>query len=164
MQDEQTIENNLRKDLENKSIEELIYLNFNPTYYVQKSTQNLRDQNDQLLTEVNTLNSSFQANKEQYDNVKNMLDNYKKQYQAKEQELDNLLRQKNAIDNQISVEGLKMALKQFIDINYAKPKQMLTNDFLSGKVGLQEFVEQFKNLNQNYHYYSIIRDKLNLYK
>ena len=164
MQDEQTIENKLREDLKNKSIEELIYLNFNPTYYVQQSTQNFREQNDKLITEIDSLNSSFQANKAQYDNIKNMLDNYKSQYQAKEQELDNLLKQKNAIDNQISVEGLKMALKQFIDINYAKPKQTLTNDFLNGKVGLQEFVDQFKNLNQNYHYYSIIRDKLNLYK
>ena len=26
------------------------------------------------------------------------------------------------------------------------------------------FTEKFKNLNQNYHYYSIVKDKLNLYK
>ena len=40
----------------------------------------------------------------------------------------------------------------------------LINDFLSSKVSLNEFTEKFKQLNQNFHYYSIIKDKLNLYK
>ena len=68
------------------------------------------------------------------------------------------------MDGQITLDVLQNALKKRIDVNYAKPKQQLVNEFLSGKINLNEFTEKFKELNENYHYYSIIRDKLNLYK
>ena len=161
MESDQTIINNLKDDLKSKSIEELIYLNFNPSFYVEKSTQGLREQNEKLLFELNELNKTYQTNKLQYDNIKKMLDDYKAQYSSKEQELMKLKRQKEAIDGQITPEGLQNALKSFIDMNYYRPKQQLTNDFLSGKVSLGDFEDKFKNLNQNYHYYSIVKDKLN---
>ena len=50
MENDQTIINNLKDDLKSKSIEELIYLNFNPTFYVKKSTQSLREQNEKLIS------------------------------------------------------------------------------------------------------------------
>ena len=161
MESDQAIINNLKDDLKSKSIEELIYLNFNPSFYVEKSTQALREQNEKLLSELNELNKSYQTNKLQYDNINRMLDDYKNQYEQKENELMNLKRQKEAIDGQVTPDGLQNALKSFIDMNYYKPKQQLTNDFLSGKVSLNDFEDRFKNLNQNYHYYSIIKDKLN---
>ena len=161
MESEQNIINNLKDDLKSKSIEELIYLNFNPSFYIEKSTQGLREQNEQLLFELNELNKTYQTNKLQYDNIKKMLDDYKAQYSTKEEELMRLKSQKEAIDGQITPEGLQNALKSFIDMNYYRPKQQLTNDFLSGKVSLSDFEDKFKNLNQNYHYYSIIKDKLN---
>ena len=161
MESDQTIINNLKDDLKSKSIEELIYLNFNPSFYVEKSTQGLREQNEKLLLELNELNKTYQTNKLQYDNIKKMLDDYKAQYSSKEQELMRLKSQKEAIDGQITPEGLQNALKSFIDMNYYKPKQQLTNDFLSGKVSLSDFEDKFKNLNQNFHYYSIVKDKLN---
>ncbi len=164
MENEQTIINNLKDDLKSKSIEELIYLNFNPTFYVEKSTQNLRQQNEQLISELNELNKNYQTNKLQYDNIVNMLNDYKQQYRIKEEELNVLKQQKAKIDGQVTAEGLQNALKSFIDINYYKPKQQLTNDFLTGKVSLYEFTDKYKQLNLNYHYYSIVKDKLNLYK
>ena len=161
MENDQSIINNLKEDLKSKSIEELIYLNFNPSFYVEKSTQSLREENEKLLSELNDINKNYQTNKLQYDNIIKMLNDYKSQYSAKEQELYNLIEQKKAIDGQITVDGLQNALKTFIDMNYYKPKQQLTNDFLSGKVSLPEFEDKFKNLNQNFHYYSIVKDKLN---
>ena len=162
--DDQAVLKNLKDDLKSKSIEELIYLNFNPTFYVEKSTQSLREQNEKLLSELNELNRNYQTNKVQYDNIINMLKDYKQQYSVKEQELNSLLQQKKMIESQVTVDGLQNALKNYIETNCYRPKQQLTNDFLSGKVNLFEFTEKFKNLNQNYHYYSIVKDKLNLYK
>ena len=162
--DDQAVLKNLKDDLKSKSIEELIYLNFNPTFYVEKSTQSLREQNEKLLSELNELNKNYQTNKVQYDNIINMLNDYKQQYSVKEQELNSLLQQKKMIESQVTVDGLQNALKNYIETNCYRPKQQLTNDFLSGKVNLFEFTEKFKNLNQNYHYYSIVKDKLNLYK
>ena len=164
MESEQTIINNLKEDLKSKSIEELIYLNFNPSFYVEKSTQSLREQNEQLLGELNELNENYRANKVQYDNIMKMLNDYKNQYEMKNREFENLKKEKERIDSQITVGGLQNALKEYTDMNYTKPKQQLVNDFLGGKVNLYEFTDKFKNLNLNYHYYSIVRDKLNLCK
>ena len=164
MDNDQTILKTLKEDLKSNSIEELIYLNCNPTCYVEKSTQNLREQNEKLLSELNELNKSYQTNKVQYDNIINMLNDYKQQYTVKENELNSLLNQKKMIESQVTVDGLQNALKSYIDTKCYKPKQQLTNDFLSGKINLYEFTDQYKTLNQNYHYYSIVKDKLNLYK
>ena len=164
MESDQQIIQNLKEDLKSKSIEELIYLNFNPSFYIEKSTQALREENEKLLSELNDLNKSYQTNKLQYDNIINMLNDYKQQYGIKEKELYQLIDEKKKIDGQLTLEGLQEALKNHISQKYAKPKQQLINDFLSSKVPLNEFTEKFKQLNQNYHYYSIIKDKLNLFK
>ena len=164
MENEQQIIQNLKDDLKSKSIEELIYLNFNPSFYIEKSTQVLRQENEQLISELNELNKNYQTNKLQYDNIIKMLDDYKRQYKIKETELFKLIDEKKRIDSQITVEGLQNALKKHIEVKYAKPKQQLVNDFLGNKIGLNEFVDKFKELNEKFHYYSIIRDKLNLYK
>ena len=164
MESDQQIIQNLKEDLKTKSIEELIYLNFNPSFYIEKSTQSLRQENEKLLSELNELNKTYQTNKLQYDNIINMLNDYKQQYGIKEKELYQLIDEKKKIDGQLTLEGLQEALKNHISQKYAKPKQQLINDFLSSKVSLNEFTEQFKQLNQNYHYYSIIKDKLNLFK
>ena len=113
---------------------------------------------------IHELNKTYQTNKLQYDNIINMLNNYKQQYGIKEKELYQLIDEKKKIDGQLTLEGLQEALKSHISQKYAKPKQQLINDFLSSKVSLNEFTEKFKQLNQNYHYYSIIKDKLNLFK
>ena len=164
MESEQQIIQNLKDDLKSKSIEELIYLNFNPSFYIEKSTQALREENEKLLSDLNELNKTYQTNKLQYDNIISMLNDYKQQYGMKEKELYKLIEEKKKIDGQLTLEGLQSTLKSFIDHKYAKPKQQLVNDFLSSKVSLDEFTDKFKILNQNLHYYSIIKDKLNLYK
>ena len=164
MESEHQIIQNLKDDLKSKSIEELIYLNFNPSFYIEKSTQALREENEKLLGDLNELNKSYQTNKLQYDNIISMLNDYKQQYGIKEKELYQLIEEKKKIDGQLTIEGLQKALVNHINNKYAKPKQQLINNFLSSKVSLNEFIDKFKELNQNYHYYSIIKDKLNLYK
>ena len=164
METDQQIIQNLKDDLKSKSIEELIYLNFNPSFYIEKSTQALREENERLLADLNELNKTYQTNKLQYDNIISMLNDYKQQYDIKEKELYRLIEEKKKIDGQLTLEGLQSALKSYIDHKYAKPKQQLVNDFLSSKISLNEFTDKFKELNQNYHYYSILKDKLNLFK
>ena len=162
MNDDQRIVNQLKEDLSKKSIEELIYLNFNPTGYVEESTKNLRDQNERLLNEVNSLNSDYQSCLSQYGDVKSFVDKYQSEVQEKENELRQLRQQKKAIDSSMTLESLKKELKNHIDSKYGKPRQKLMNDLFSKKIEFDKFLEEFKELSENYHYYSIIRDKLNL--
>ena len=91
---DQQIIQNLKEDLKTKSIEELIYLNFNPSFYIEKSTQSLRQENEKLLSELNELNKTYQTNKLQYDNIINMLNDYKQKYGVKEKELYQLIDEK----------------------------------------------------------------------
>ena len=84
MESDQQIIQNLKEDLKTKSIEELIYLNFNPSFYIEKSTQSLRQENEKLLSELNELNKTYQTNKLQYDNIINMLNDYKQKYGEKD--------------------------------------------------------------------------------
>ena len=114
MNDDQRIVNQLKEDLSKKSIEELIYLNFNPTGYVEESTKNLRDQNERLLNEVNSLNSDYQSCLSQYGDVKSFVDKYQSEVQEKENELRQLRQQKKAIDSSMTLESLKKELKKLI--------------------------------------------------
>ena len=109
--------------------------------------------NEERLNDINEqTKKKFQIIKENINQIRKKI------------EYDMFKKEKDRIDGQVTVDGLQKALANYIDMNYTKPKNQLKNDFLSGKVSLNEFTEKFKNLNLNYHYYSIVKDKLNLCK
>jgi hypothetical protein len=163
-QDDDIISAELTKDLNNKSIEELILINFNPDDYVYEFTQKQRNNNLNLLQEVNTLSETAEKLKSQYDEIKNVIDEYRIQYEEKENELRDVYSQKQLLDSKFTVEKLIEEMKKSIDDNYQKPRQKLINEFLSKKIDFETFKENFKDLSMKYHYYSIIKDKMNLYK
>ena len=162
--DEQKILKDLAEDLNKKSIEELIYINFNPEHYVNEYTKDSRNMNEALLNEVKNLNNQYEAKKSQYENIKNNIEKCKNQYEEKEKELKNLYGQKQNLESQVTVENLINELKNYIDENFQKPRQKIIQDFMTKKIDFETFKEQFKDLTMKYHYYSIIKDKLNLCK
>ena len=163
-EDDSAIIKDLTDDLNKKSIEELIYINFNPEHYVAQFTQAGRAVNEALLNEVKELSRNYEAKKSQYDVIKSNIENCKNQYEQKERELRDLYNQKQQIDGQITVERLMEEMRKFIDENFQRPRQKLINEFMTKKIPFETFQEQFKDLTMKYHYYSIIRDKLNLCK
>ena len=86
------------------------------------------------------------------------------QYEQKERELRDLYAQKQQIDGQVTVDRLIDEMRKYIDENFQKPRQKLINEFMSKKITFDAFQEQFKELTMKFHYYSIIKDKLNLCK
>ena len=162
--DEQKILKDLAEDLNKKSIEELIYINFNPEHYVNEYKKDSRNMNEALLNEVKNLNNQYEAKKSQYENIKNNIEKCKNQYEEKEKELKNLYGQKQNLESQVTVEKLIEEMKNYIEENYQKPRQRVIQDFMTKKIDFETFKEQFKDLTMKYHYYSIIKDKLNLCK
>ncbi len=162
--DEQKILKDLAEDLNKKSIEELIYINFNPEHYVNEYTKDSRNMNEALLNEVKNLNNQYEAKKSQYENIKNNIEKCKNQYEEKEKELKNLYGQKQNLESQVTVDKLIYELKNYIDENFQKPRQKIIQDFMSKKIDFETFKDQFKDLTLKYHYYTIIKDKLNLCK
>jgi sugar-specific transcriptional regulator TrmB len=162
--EDQMLINEITNELNKKSLDELIYLNFNPEHFINEFTKNQRESNEALLSEVKNQNSQFESRKNQYDNIKQNIENCRIQYESKENELKNLLNQKQSIDNQITVERLIEEMKGYIDENFARPKQKLIQQFNNKEITFDDFIQQFRDLSMKYHYYSIIKDKLNLCK
>ena len=162
--DDKALMKDIADDLNKKSLEELIYINFNPEHYVNEFTSDGRKANENLLNEVKELNKQYEEKKAQYESIKSNIEDCKAQYEQKENELKNLYQQKQNIESNVTVEKLIQELGNYIQQNFQQPKQQLINDFMSKKIDFETFKNQFKDLTLKYHYYSIIKDKLNLCK
>jgi len=162
--DDKALMKDIADDLNKKSLEELIYINFNPEHYVNEFTSDGRKANENLLNEVKELNKQYEEKKAQYESIKSNIENCKAQYEQKENELKNLYQQKQNIESNVTVEKLIQELGNYIQQNFQQPKQQLINDFMSKKIDFETFKNQFKDLSLKFHYYSIIKDKLNLCK
>ncbi len=164
MNEDQNIINKLKEDLSNKTIDELIYINFNPLGYVEESTRELREQNENLLRDVNTLFQEYSQHKNQYNDISSIVEGIKNQYGLKEQELRKLQEDRKSAEAMLSVDGLRKNLKANIDKYCKKPKDELRNTFLENKISQEQFMEKLEPLSIDYHYKSIIYDKLSLAK
>ena len=162
--DDKALMKDIADDLNKKSLEELIYINFNPEHYVNEFTSDGRKANENLLNEVKELNKQYEEKKAQYESIKSNIENCKAQYEQKENELKNLYQQKQNIESNVTVEKLIQELGNYIQQNFNQPKEQLVKDFLNKKIDFETFKNQFKDLSLKFHYYSIIKDKLNLCK
>jgi len=162
--DDKALMKDIADDLNKKSLEELIYINFNPEHYVNEFTSDGRKANENLLNEVKELNKQYEEKKAQYESIKSNIENCKAQYEQKENELKNLYQQKQNVESNVTVEKLIQELGNYIQQNFQQPRQQIINDFMSKKIDFETFKNQFKDLTLKYHYYSIIKDKLNLCK
>lgn len=162
--EEDNLSTELAKDLNNKSMEELLFVYFNQDDYVYEFTQKLRNNNTNLLKEVSVLSENSEKLKSQYEDIKTIIDDYKNQYEDKEKELKEVYGQKQILDGKFTVERLTEEMKKNIEENYQKPRQKLINEFLTKKIDFETFKENFKELSMKFHYYSLVKDKLNLYK
>lgn len=152
------------KDLNNRSIEELLFINFNHEDYVYEFTQKQRSNNLNLLQEVSNLSETCEKLKSQYEDIKTLIDGCRTEYEEKEKELKEVYNQKQVLDSKFTVEKLIEEMKKNIEENYQKPRQKLINEFLNKKIDFDTFKDSFKELSTKYHYYNLIKDKLNLYK
>ncbi len=162
--EDQMLINEITNDLNKKSLDELIYLNFNPEHFINEFTKNQRESNEALLLEVKKQNSQFESGKNQYDNIKQNIENCRMQYESKENELKTLLSMKQNIDSQVTVDRLIQEMTGFINDNFYKPRQQLIQQFNSKSISFDDFIIKYEELSKQFHYYSIIRDKLNLCK
>ncbi|MCQ2819195.1 MAG: hypothetical protein MJ252_18175 [archaeon] len=163
--DDQLLTRDLSTELNKKSIEELIYINFNPEHFIYEFTEPMRKANEKLLDEVKELNNQFEMKKNQYEMIKGNVENCRRSYEEKERMLRDIYAQKTQMDNSMTVDKLIEEINKYINENFQKPRQKLLNDFMSKKIeNFDEFKEKYKELSMKFHYYSIIRDKLNLCK
>jgi hypothetical protein len=162
--EEDEISAKLTRDLNSKSIEELIYINFNQEEYIDEFTKDQRENNIRLFDEVSKLAETTENLKREYAEAKKVIDDYHQEYQKKEFDLSQVIEEKKKVDSNFSIENIIHEMKKDIEEKYEKPKKQLIADFFSKKINFDSFKEEFKKLNQDFHYHNIIKDKMNLYK
>lgn len=164
MNNDDSMSKELKDDLSKKSIEELFYIYHNPEQYIKIMTQSKKEEIDKLFAEVLNQKNSFQDKMNEYEAFRKTLDESKEKYVQLEAKLNDLYEQKAIVDSKFTVDNLIEELKKYIDESYYKPKMKLVNDLISKKISFDDFQKEFKAVSMKFHYYSLIRDKMNLFK
>jgi len=106
------ISNNLFNDLNSKKLEELIYIYYNEDDYIFDFTNKLRQQNTNLIQEIDQLSEQNSKLKIQYEDAKNSIEGFKKEFEEKEKQLSVLLEEKKNIDSRFTNEKLIEEIKK----------------------------------------------------
>lgn len=154
----------LTNDLAKKSIEELIYINFNQEEYIDEFTREQRENNLKLYEEVKGLAETTKNLKEEYEQTKKVIDDYIRDFQIKSNDLNIVLEEKKQLESKFSIENIINEMKKEIEEKCERPKKQIIADFFSKKINFETFKEEFKKVSQEFHYRSIIKDKMNIYK
>ena len=154
----------LENDLSKKSFEELIYIYYNQEHYVNNFTQEGRVKNQELLLEVKKLNDEYENKKMKYDNLKTEAEKLLQQFETKEQELKSGFKSNIDFNQSYNLDNLIKDLENYIKVNFKIPKDQLIKDFMNKSISQKDFESRFKKLSSDYHYYSIILEKLYLFK
>lgn len=163
---EENIKGNLKLQLSGKSIEELLLISYNPEEYVNTLTENLRRENLESLKEVERIKGkSFYVDqnerlKEEYDKILETIKEHRARYEENEKTLSVLLTRKKEIEGRFGLPAFVEDLNRHIDSSYGRARQEIISDFLSKRIDFDTFIERFKPVSKDYHYYSMIRDKL----
>ena len=154
----------LEKDLNKKTFEELIYIYYNPEHFVSNFTQNSRLKNQELLQEVKKLNEEYENKKAKYNSLKNDAERLLSQFESKEQELNSNSKTNFDFKNSYNLDNLIKDLENYIQTKLKAPKDQLIKEFMNKSIEQKEFEEKFKKLSSDYHYYSLILEKLYQFK
>ena len=154
----------LESDLSKKNFEELIYIYYNQEHYVSNFTQKGRLANQELLLEVKKLNDEYENKKQKYNNLKNEAERLLSQFERKEQELKSGTQSNIDFKHTYNLDNLIRDLENYIQTKLKAPKDQLIKEFMNKSINQKEFEEKFKKMSSDYHYYTIILEKLYLFK
>ena len=154
-------ENEIKNEINNMTIEELIYLNLNSNYFV---FNKLKSQID----EIKAQNKQVQLKQQQLKNIKDNITS---------EDMNKALILKDQIENINS--NIKQLIEEKNKLNFKMPKKdfipLLENElkkfespescygrFKDGIINLEEFEKEFKVLGKekNYYYYKLIADRI----
>jgi len=173
----------LFKLLQNKSVEELILISLRGEDFVdrfmepmKKSIVNIVSQTSQMIgkklivislylklensdkikTEYNNFIESLRDKRIEYENLMKEYSNLKL-----EKEKSSMVNYKSIKIKKFTTENIVKELSIFIEEELNKPKKKIINDFMKKEISFESFQNQIKDINTKYHYYSILKSKLN---
>ena len=155
----------INREIDRMSLEELLYLRMSPQTYISKKFETEIKDSENLITEIETNNQNAKQNEEEINAqnaaIINECNQLKFEIEQTKDRINKLMIQKNQINKQPTKNEFIASLEREIKSNFKTPDSYF-REFCSKKISQNEFEDAMKNLatGKNYYYYKIILDKL----
>ena len=155
----------INREIDRMSLEELLYLRMSPQTYISKKFEREIKESENLITEIETNNQNAKQNEEEINAqnaaILNECNQLKFEIEQTKDRINKLMIQKNQINKQPTKNEFIASLEKEIKNNFKTPDSYF-REFCSKKISQNEFEDAMKNLatGKNYYYYKILLDKL----
>ena len=155
----------INREIEKMSLEELLYLRMSPQTYINKKFENELKESENLIKEIEKNGQNAKKNEEeikrQNDSLLRECDQLKMEIEQSKDRINKLIIQKNQINKQPTKDEFIAMLEKEIKNNFKTPDYYF-REFCNKKISQNEFEDAMKNLGtgKNYYYYKILLDKL----
>ena len=155
----------INKEIEKMSLEELLYLRMSPQTYINKKFEKEILESERLINEIEKNNQNAKRNEEEINDenasILNECNQLKMEIEQTKDRINKLIIQKNQINKQPTKNEFIAMLEKEIKNNFKTP-DFYFREFSAKKISQSEFEDAMKNLAtwKNYYYYKILLDKL----
>ena len=155
----------INKEIENMSLEELLYLRMSPQTYINKKFEKEIFESEQLINEIEKNNQNAKKNEEEINAqnaaIMNECNQLKMEIEQTKDRINKLIIQKNQVNKQPTKNEFITMLEKEIKNNFKTP-DFYFREFSAKKISQNDFEDAMKNLGtgKNYYYYKILLDKL----
>ena len=155
----------IEKEVDKMTLEELLFVRMAPQTYLNKKYENEIKNSNQLVGEIETANIDIKRNEEAINKQKSMIynecKNLKSEIEQCQGRIKNLINQKNQLLQKPTKEAFINELDGEIKKNFKTPDNCF-REFLTRKISQNEFFDFMKKCGtgKDYYYYKILSDRL----
>ena len=148
----------INREIDNMSLEELLYLRMSPQTYINKKFEREIKESEQLINEIERNSQNARRNEDEINAQNNAILNecnrLKMDIEQTKDRINKLMIQKNTINKQPTRGEFINMLDKEIKNNFKTPDHYL-REFSTKKISQNEFEDAMKNLatGKNYYYY-----------
>ena len=155
---ERSLRNEIENEINKMSLEELLYLELNPNFYIYSKLTPQIEHLKKFGNEVNTMQEGFYSMKFQKTDFDS---NLKEQFEKNYTNVNKLIDERKNLETKVPKNEFIKLLDNEIK-NFDNPEKCF-NRLKDGKIDYNEFKKQFAELGKgkNYYYYKLIYDKIN---
>ena len=155
----------INKEIEKMSLEELLYLRMSPQTYINKKFEREISESEKLINEIEKNNQNAKKNEEEINaqnaSILNQCNQLKMEIEKTKDNINKLIIEKNRINKQPTKNEFISMLEREIKNNFKTP-DFYFREFSAKKISQNDFEDAMKNLatGKNYYYYKILSEKL----
>ena len=138
----------LRNNLKNKSLDDLIMILLNFKNYVESYEESKKNENTNLITQLSYKTDELKEIKQKSNQLKGNLEEILNQLNEISLKNDNVYNNSNTIKNIMS------ELKEDKEKEYKETKRQLLNQLQTNSISFDDLIVQLEKLSETYYYYT----------